>query len=89
MKTPDEMMGTSTSVTLEAGVLIGAATGGDEVPFLDRLMDLRQFCKWSGLSEQEVLKKVRQGVIPCINWGERSKRFHPRSVVDQAVAGAK
>lgn len=52
------------------------------IPFLDRMLDPDETAKWLGLSRRELDEKRRKQQIPAVVLGERSVRYHPRTVIE-------
>ena len=51
------------------------------IPFMDRMLEPADAAKWLGISERELAEKRRKKQIPAVVLGERSVRYHPRSIV--------
>ena len=49
--------------------------------FLDSMLTPDECAAWMRIKRRELDMKTRQKLIPCINLGERSKRYHPRTVI--------
>ena len=52
-------------------------------PVLDSLMTVQQAAKFLGMCERSLRAKAKAGEIPCIYFGGKSMRFHPRTLLKQ------
>lgn len=52
------------------------------IPFLDQMLDPDEAAKWLKMERSQLDKKRRKKQIPAIELGQRTIRFHPRTVIE-------
>ena len=48
---------------------------------LDAILYLEEAAAWLRMSKQELSRKAKAGIIPCIYLSPRNMRFHPRTIL--------
>ena len=48
---------------------------------LDQILTAQQCARWLGLTQYQFDKQSRLGVIPTQRIGQRTRRYHPRTVL--------
>lgn len=68
--------------TLSSGEAVQPPIPPEPVPFLDRMLDPDQAARWLGMKRRELDEKRRKRQIPAIELGQRTVRYHPRTVIE-------